>query len=66
MKLAINIEQELDKEEFETICDSFGIEEGDKREQLQFLLKSMLTAQLNSNDDLRYMNNKPKVSIAIE
>lgn len=66
MKLAINIEQELDKEEFETICDSFGIEEGDKREQLQFLLKSMLTAQLNSNDDLKYMNNKPKVSITLE
>lgn len=66
MKLVVNVEQELDEEEFETICDSFGIEEGDKREQLQFLLKSMLTAQLNSNDDLKYMNNKPKVSITIE
>lgn len=66
MKLVVNVEQELDKEEFATICDSFGIEEGDKREQLQFLLKSMLTAQLNSNDDLKYMNNKPKVSITIE
>lgn len=66
MKLVVNVEQELDEEEFETICDSFGIEEGDKREQLQFLLKSMLTAQLNSNDDLKYMNNKPKVRITIE
>lgn len=44
MKLAVIVEQELDKEEFETICDSFGIEDGDKRGQLQFLLKSMLTA----------------------
>jgi hypothetical protein len=66
MKLVVNVEQELDEEEFETICDSFGIEEGNKIEQLQFLLKSMLTAQLNSNDDLKYMNNKPKVSITIE
>lgn len=66
MKLVVNVEQELDEEEFETICDSFGIEEGNKIEQLQFLLKSMLTAQLNSNDDLKYMNNKPKVRITIE
>lgn len=66
MKLSIKVEQELDEEEFETICDSFGIEDGDKRDQLQFLLKSMLTAQLNSNDDLKYMNSKPKVSITIE
>ena len=60
------LEQELAEEEFETICDSFGIKDGDKREQLQFLLKSMLTAQLNSNDDLKYMNNKPKVNITLE
>lgn len=66
MKLVVNVEQELAEEEFETICDSFGIKDGDKKEQLQFLLKSMLTAQLNSNDDLKYMNNKPKVNITLE
>lgn len=66
MKLVVNVEQELAEEEFETICDSFGIKDGDKRGQLQFLLKSMLTAQLNSNDDLKYMNNKPKVNVTLE
>ena len=66
MKLVVNVEQELAEEEFETICDSFGIKDGDKRKQLQFLLKSMLTAQLNSNDDLKYMNNKPKVNVILE
>ncbi len=67
MKLKINVEQEMTQGELDAIYEEFGIEnEDDKPSQLCFLLKSILAAQLNSNDDLRYLDTKPKVSITIE
>lgn len=66
MKLKINLEQEMTEEELDVLYEEFDIDGENKAEQLCFLLKSVLMAQLNKDDSLSYMNNKPKVSITIE
>lgn len=66
MKLKINLEQEMTDEEFDTIYDEFGIDGEDRETRLCFLLKSILMAQLNKDNSLSYMSNKPKIDITIE
>lgn len=66
MKLKINLEQEMTDEELNVLYEEFDIDGEDKEAQLCFLLKSVLVAQLNKNDSLSYMNNKPKVNVILE
>lgn len=66
MKLKINLEQEMTDEELDDFYEEFGIDGENKAAQLCFLLKSVLMAQLNKDDSLSYMNNKPKVKITLE
>jgi len=66
MKLKINLEQEMTDEELDDLYEEFDIDGENKAAQLCFLIKSVLTAQLNKDDSLSYMNSKPKISIALE
>lgn len=66
MKLKINLEQEMTDEELNVLYEEFDIDGENKAEQLCFLLKSVLVAQLNKDDSLSYMNNKPKVNVTLE
>lgn len=66
MKLKINLEQEMTEEELDVLYEAFDIDGENKVAQLCFLLKSVLVAQLNKDDSLSYMNNKPKVNVTLE
>lgn len=66
MKLKINLEQEMTDEELNVLYEEFDIDGEDKEAQLCFLLKSVLMMQLNKDDSLSSMNNKPKVNVALE
>ena len=66
MKLKINLEQEMTEEELSVLYEEFDIDGENKAAQLCFLLKSILLAQLNKDDSLSYMNNKPKVNVILE
>lgn len=66
MKLKINLEQEMTEEELDVLYEEFDIDGENKAAQLCFLLKSVLVAQLNKDDSLSYMNNKPKVNVILE
>lgn len=66
MKLKINLEQEITEEELDVLYEEFDIDGENKAAQLCFLLKSVLVAQLNKDDSLSYMNNKPKVNVTLE
>lgn len=66
MKLKINLEQEMTNEELDVLYEEFDIDGENKASQLCFLLKSVLMAQLNKDNSLSYMNNKPKVGITLE
>ena len=66
MKLKINLEQEMTEEEFDVLYEEFDIDGENKAAQLCFLLKSVLVAQLNKDDSLSYMSNKPKVNVTLE
>lgn len=66
MKLKINLEQEMTEEELGVLYEEFDIDGENKAAQLCFLLKSVLVAQLNKDDSLSYMNNKPKVNVILE
>lgn len=46
--------------------EEFDIDGENKAAQLCFLLKSVLVAQLNKDESLSYMNNKPKVNVTLE
>lgn len=66
MKLKINLEQEMTEEELDVLYEEFDIDGENKTAQLCFLLKSVLVAQLNKDDNLSYMNSKPKVNVTLE
>lgn len=66
MKLKINLEQEMTEDELDVLYEEFDIDGENKAAQLCFLLKSILVAQLNKDDSLSYMNNKPKVNVTLE
>lgn len=66
MKLKINLEQEMTEEELDVMYEEFDIDGENKEAQLCFLLKSVLVAQLNKDESLSYMNNKPKVNVTLE
>lgn len=66
MKLKINLEQEMTDEELDVLYEEFDIDGENKAAQLCFLLRSVLMAQLNKDDSLSYMNNKPKVNVTLE
>lgn len=66
MKLKINLEQEMTEDELDVLYEEFDIDGENKAAQLCFLLKSVLVAQLNKDDSLSYMNNKPKVNVTLE
>lgn len=66
MKLKINLEQEMTDKELDVLYEEFDIDGENKASQLCFLLKSVLMAQLNKDNSLSYMNNKPKVGITLE
>lgn len=66
MKLKINLEQEMTEEELDVFYEEFDIDGENKAAQLCFLLKSVLVAQLNKDESLSYMNNKPKVNVTLE
>lgn len=66
MKLKINLEQEITEEELDVLYEEFDIDGENKAAQLCFLLKSVLVAQLNKDESLSYMNNKPKVNVTLE
>lgn len=66
MKLKINLEQEMTEEELDVLYEEFDIDGENKAAQLCFLLKSVLVAQLNKDDSLSYINNKPKVNVILE
>lgn len=66
MKLKINLEQEMTEGELSVLYEEFDIGGENKAAQLCFLLKSVLVAQLNKDDNLSYMNNKPKVNVILE
>lgn len=66
MKLKINLEQEMTEEELDVLYEEFDIDGENKAAQLCFLLKLVLVAQLNKDDSLSYMNNKPKVNVILE
>lgn len=66
MKLKINLEQEITEDELDVLYEEFDIDGENKAAQLCFLLKSVLVAQLNKDDSLSYMNNKPKVNVTLE
>lgn len=66
MKLKISLEQEMTEEELSVLYEEFDIDGENKAAQLCFLLKSILLAQLNKDDSLSYMNNKPKVNVILE
>ena len=66
MKLKINLEQEMTEEELNVLYEEFDIDGENKAAQLCFLLKSVLVAQLNKDESLSYMNNKPKVNVTLE
>jgi hypothetical protein len=66
MKLKINLEQEMTEEELDVLYEEFDIDGENKEAQLCFLLKSVLVAQLNKDESLSYMNNKPKVNVTLE
>lgn len=66
MTLKINVEQEMTEEELDVLYEEFDIDGENKAAQLCFLIKSALIAQLNKDNSLSYMNNKPKISITLE
>ena len=66
MKLKINLEQEMTEEELDVLYEEFDIDGENKEARLCFLLKSVLVAQLNKDESLSYMNNKPKVNVTLE
>lgn len=66
MKLKINLEQEMTDEELDVLYEEFDIDGENRAAQLCFLLKSVLMMQLNKDNNLSYMNNKPKVNITLE
>lgn len=66
MKLKINLEQEMTDEELDVLYEEFDIDGENKVAQLCFLLKSVLMMQLNKDDSLSFMNNKPKVNVTLE
>ena len=66
MKLKINLEQEMTDEELDVLYEEFDIDGENKAEQLCFLIRSVLAAQLNRDNSLSYMNSKPKINIALE
>lgn len=66
MKLKINLEQEMTEEELDVLYEEFDIDGENKAAQLCFLLKSVLVAQLNKDESLSYVNNKPKVNVTLE
>ena len=66
MKLKINLEQEMTEEGLDVLYEEFDIDGENKAAQLCFLLKSVLVAQLNKDESLSYMNNKPKVNVTLE
>lgn len=66
MKLKINLEQEMTEEELDVLYEEFDIDGENKEAQLCFLLKSVLVAQLNKDESLSYMDNKPKVNVTLE
>lgn len=66
MKLKINLEQEMTEEELDVLYEEFDIDGENKAAQLCFLLKSILVSQLNKDESLSYMNNKPKVNVTLE
>lgn len=66
MKSKINLEQEMTEGELSVLYEEFDIGGENKAAQLCFLLKSVLVAQLNKDDNLSYMNNKPKVNVILE
>lgn len=66
MKLKINLEQEMTEDELDVLYEEFDIDGENKAAQLCFLLKSVLVAQLNKDESLSYMNNKPKVNVTLE
>ena len=66
MKLKINLEQEMTDEELDVLYEEFDIDGENKAEQLCFLIRSVLAAQLNRDNSLSYMNSKPIINIALE
>lgn len=66
MKLVVNVEQEMTEEELDVLYEEFDIDGENKAAQLCFLLKSVLVAQLNKDESLSYMNNKPKANVTLE
>ena len=63
MKLKINLEQEMTDEELNVLYEEFDIDGENRAAQLCFLLKSVLMMQLNKDDSLSYMSNRPKVNV---
>lgn len=66
MKLKINLEQEMTDEELDVLYEEFDIDGENKAEQLCFLMRSVLAAQLNKDNSLSYMNSRPKISLTLE
>ena len=66
MKLKINLEQEMTDEELNVLYEEFDIDGENKAAQLCFLLKSVLMMQLNKDDSLSYMSNRPKVNVTFQ
>lgn len=56
----------MTEEELDVLYEEFDIDGENKAAQLCFLLKSVLAAQLNKDESLSYMNNKPKVNVTLE
>ena len=66
MKLKINLEQEMTDEELNVLYEEFDIDGENRAAQLCFLLKSVLMMQLNKDDSLSYMSNRPKVNVTFQ